>query len=63
MKNILSSRLHIVRAEPDAGLDLMNYEIMTWAEIKSWTLNQLSHPGAPPNTLKLTVEVWLWSPY
>ena len=24
-----------------------NYEIITWAEIKSWTLNRLSHPGAP----------------
>ena len=22
-------------------------EIMTWAEIKSWTLNPLSHPGTP----------------
>ena len=22
-------------------------EILTWAEIKSWTLNWLSHPGAP----------------
>ena len=22
-------------------------DIMTWAEIKSWTLNRLSHPGAP----------------
>ena len=24
-------------------------EIMTWAEIKSQMLNQLRHPGAPPN--------------
>ena len=30
------------------GLDLMNREIMTWAEIKSPTLNRLSHPGTPP---------------
>ena len=22
-------------------------DVMTWAEIKSWTLNQLSHPSAP----------------
>ena len=29
------------------GLELMNYEIMTWAEIKSWMLYWLSHPGAP----------------
>ena len=36
-----------VRAEPNAGLDLTNREIMTWAKIKSWTLNRLSHPGAP----------------
>ena len=33
-------------AEPDAGLDLTNCEIMTWAETKSQMLNQLSHPGA-----------------
>ena len=29
------------------GLKLTNHEIMTWAEIKSQTLNQLSHPGIP----------------
>ena len=23
------------------------HEIMTWAQIKSWMLNRLSHPGAP----------------
>ena len=37
-------------AEPDAGLELTNREIMTRAEIKSQTLNQLSHPGAPKGT-------------
>ena len=26
-----------------------NHEIMTWAEIKSWRLNWLSHPGTPKN--------------
>ena len=31
---------------PMQGLNLMKQEIMTWAEIKSQTLNQLSHPGA-----------------
>ena len=31
------------------GLEPMNYEIMTWTEIKSWTLNWLSHPGTPPH--------------
>ena len=33
--------------QPDAGLKLMNHEIMTRAETKSWMFNQLSHPGAP----------------
>ena len=33
--------------EPRAGLELTNREIMTGAKIKSWMLNQLSHPGAP----------------
>ena len=41
------SRLCADRAEPDRGLKFMNHEIMTWTEIKSWTLNQLSHPGVP----------------
>ena len=43
----IPSRLHAVSAEPDAGLSIMNRVIMTWAEIKSWPLNRLSHPGAP----------------
>ena len=29
----------------DAGLKLMDCEIMTWAEIKSQMLKGLSHPG------------------
>ena len=33
--------------EPDAGLDPVNHEIMTRAEVKGQTLNRLSHPGAP----------------
>ena len=33
----IPSRLLIVSTEPDAGLHLTNYEIMTRAEIKSWT--------------------------
>ena len=33
-------------AEPNSGLDPMNSEIMTLIKIKSWLLNQLSHPGA-----------------
>ena len=32
-----------------------NPEIMTWAEIKSQMLNQLSHPGAPIITILLTM--------
>ena len=41
-KKDISSRLH---AEPDP-------KIMTWAEIKSWVLNQLSHPGTPKAFLR-----------
>ena len=34
--------------EPEMEFQPMNHcEIMTWAEIKSWTLNWLSHPGVP----------------
>ena len=36
-----------VSTEPNMGLKLMTHEIITWAEIKSWTLNRLSHPGTP----------------
>ena len=43
----IPSRCQAVRAEPAAGLDLTNCEIMTWAEMKSRTLNQMSHPGTP----------------
>ena len=32
-------------AEFSAGLNLGIHEIITWAKTKSWTLNQLSHPG------------------
>ena len=43
----IPSKLHAVSTEPNEGLDPMNYEIMTWAEIKSLMLNWLSHPSAP----------------
>ena len=33
--------------EPDSGAQSHNPEITTWAETKSWTLNQLCHPRAP----------------
>ena len=28
----------------------MNCKIMTRVKIRSWTLNQLSHPGTPPKS-------------
>ena len=34
----LSGRLHTISTEPDAGRS-SNLEVMTQAEIKSWTLN------------------------
>ena len=37
------------------GLELTNLEIMTWAKIKSLTLNRLGHPGTP---LLLLVKQW-----
>ena len=40
-------RLQAVSTEPDAGLELINCEIMTRAQTKSQTLNLLSHPGTP----------------
>ena len=55
-KRRIPSRLHTISAEPDAGLEPMNREIVTWAEIKSQTLNWLSHPGTPylkTNILKI----------
>ena len=33
--------------ESNAGLQLMNSEVMTWTETKSWRLNPQSLPGAP----------------
>ena len=38
----IPSRLCIISAEPDAGLELMNCEIMTWPEIQSQMLNGLA---------------------
>ena len=37
--------------EPNNGLKSTNCEIMTWAEIKSWVLNWLIHPGTPEYSL------------
>ena len=55
----IPNRLCTVSTEPDMGLCLMNYEIMTWAETKSLDLNHLSRSGAPrvpPFTLLLLVN-------
>ena len=52
----IPSRLHTTSAEPNMKLELTNHKIMTWAKTKSWTLNQLSHPGAP-----VEVDFW-WIP-
>ena len=35
------------QTEPHSTLDFTNHGIMTWAKIKSRTLNRLSHPGVP----------------
>ena len=49
------SRLHAISAELDPGLELTNCKItITWAEIKSQTLNRLSHPGTPVVIIKRT---------
>ena len=45
----IPSRVLAISTEPNSGLDPRNVESMTWAEIKSLTLNRLSHPGAPVN--------------
>ena len=45
----VGSRMWAVSTEHDAGLEPTNHEIMIWAETKSLMLNQLNHPGAPPN--------------
>ena len=37
-------------------LELRNCEIMTRAEIESWTLNGLSHPGAQDYCILITAD-------
>ena len=44
----IPSRFPAVSAEPDVGLKPRNREIMTGAEIETWTPSRLSPPGAPP---------------
>ena len=43
----IPSSLQAVSVEPDPGLELMNHEIMTGAEIRSRALNRLSRLGTP----------------
>ena len=50
------SGLFTASTELDAGLELTHGEIVTRAETKSQTLNQLSHPGAPEHSLKSELE-------
>ena len=57
----IPSRLLTVSAEPNTGLKLMNREIITWANIKSWSLNWLRHPGAPELFLTCWVYTYLWA--
>ena len=57
----IPSRLPVVSLEPDRELSLMNHEIMTWTEMRSRTLNWLSHPGAPVSTsLKDMLLMFYW---
>ena len=37
---------HAVSAALDAGLELTNHEIMTYAKVRKSDAYQLSHPGA-----------------
>ena len=59
----IPSRLLAASVEPKAGFEPTNHEIMTRAEIKAWTPNRVSHPGAPirdgllkPSSLGPTLE-------
>ena len=49
------SWLHTVSTEPDAGLELMNHEIMTGVEVRQFKVRhfRLSHPGAPDHSISL----------
>ena len=49
-------RLCPASAEPHTGLSPTNCETTTWEEIKSWTRNQLDHPGAPKWSLSETKQ-------
>jgi len=45
-------------AEPNKGLDPRTHEITTRAEIKSQSLNRLSHPGVPKvDTFEMNMKI------
>ena len=44
------SRLRALSTQTDAGLELKNYEIMTWAEVRR--LTNWATPGAPIDYFK-----------
>ena len=44
------------RYSPEPALNPTNYEIMTWAKIKSQMLSLLSHPGTAP---VLYIFIWI----
>ena len=48
----IPSRLHVVSAEPDAGLEPVNSEITIWAETKSQKLNR--QPPSCPSSQQLS---------
>ena len=53
----------VYSAEPNTGLNPMNHEITTWAEIKSRMLNLLSHPGVPakePSCHSILLRIYGW---
>ena len=52
----------VLCAEPRHRAWSPDPEIMTWAEIKTWTLNQLSPPGAPI-TDDFSIQPYLYSLY
>ena len=62
-----SQAVFMLSSEPNTGLKPKNHEIMTWAEIKSQTLNRLSHPDAPNvpfkefwKTIQMQGIVWMY---
>ena len=54
----IPSRLRTVSVDPATGLELISHEVMTWTEVKRWTLNQLSHSSAPKHLLRIRLVVY-----